>query len=209
MITDEKQLAKTRFAEWLATAKLLHAHAIEADADFFAHLLEGERDEDMWRRGGGYATFADVLQSDCGFPTAGRYARYKEEIKRFGLEHVRKIGVVASESLLGIPEIAVSRLYPHILAADAILFELSEWRERNGTVPSARTVKTIIRKHYDMPRIKKLKTPEIERLINENKALRNENFELRVENARLKRLLGEQGRLVQQQHSDGYSIPVP
>src|SRR5690606_6256908 len=80
-----------------------------------------------------------------------RYQAFKQEVARFGFDHVRKCGFEQVRKVLSVPEDAPSRREPGRLASDSIKHALEAFVERNHTTPSERQTVAIIRQHYEPP----------------------------------------------------------
>ena len=171
--------ASAAFVVWVAEAKQLRTAAVVSIADFFAHLARGEEQEAMWR-GAGYATFSEVLDRE-DICRGSRFAAFKAEVARFGLDAVRAIGVDQAKEVLKIPVGAISRV-TGTDATEAVMSVLRERAVQNAAPVSVQQTNAIIRQHVDVPRKARPApgSPE-ERIL----ALEEENAALRKQVRRL------------------------
>lgn len=180
-------MADTKVLEaFILEAKRLRACAAEAEADFFRFLMDGERNEAMWRGDPGaktgFTTFCELLNgADICRPH--RYVRFKVAVERFGWDVVRSIGVEAATQVLPVPVGAASRT-GSAEAPEAIVNDMQAFRERNNTVPSRQQARAIVRKHYDPPPQKDEEAPSFDDRVKE----------LEHENAQLKKALAAKDR---------------
>lgn len=140
----------SRFVRWAVLAKVLRNGAVAAQVEYFALLWKGEKDEEMWKVGAGYATFADALRKIDG-PTHARYEAFKQAVREFGWDEVRANGIDPMRRLLAVPEDAYTILDPEINARSAILADYRAHRDANGTAPSALAACRKIARHYYVP----------------------------------------------------------
>lgn len=182
------------FEEWLNEVKRLRSLSAAAEADFLSLVQWGEDkwDTDVpWRAGGGYANFSDLL-AQTNLVDPKRYTKFKDAVGIFGLDKVRANGVEPMTDLLKIPEEAVSKEDPTILARDAVLQGYEAFSERNNTAISPRTAKAEQRRHYEPP--VRHRTPaevKIQALEEDNKNLRKQLAAANREIARLQKLVGD------------------
>ncbi|MFA5053155.1 MAG: hypothetical protein WC565_03810 [Parcubacteria group bacterium] len=193
---------KKKFEARLAQCKKLKVQFSEAGIDFLLSLVEFEADEASWRSGVGgaygWATFTEVLHVINTLLVVKRFERFKSALKIMGIDTIRKIGVDAAEKVATIPPDAKSK---HVRgkAIPAVIAELIEFRNRNGTGASSRTADSVIRKHYvSKPPVNSKKENAFDELKTENKMLRAENKRLKArvvaletENAGLRERLGD------------------
>lgn len=146
----KQQSEVTAFEAWLTEAKRLRTEEAVSTAAFFEHLQAGETNENLWRRGGGFANFAEAIQAS-NLCKPSRYLKFKDAVARIGIERVRAYGVDAAELILTIPHGAPSRREPEKAAEAAVLAENDAFIERNHTPPSEQQARAILRKHYEPP----------------------------------------------------------
>lgn len=190
----------TGWFEWfISEAKRLRALSVEAECDFFKHLMDGEANEAGWQVAG-YRSFPEVLAGE-DLTKAERYATFKVAVARFGFDAVRKMGFEPTKMVMVIPADARSKQEGvSAPAVAAIVHDLVEFRERNATTISEQHAQSIIHRHYaPAPRPKREKSAREIELEEQNTKLRAELREtkaaLRIAEAKLakfERLSGEQ-----------------
>lgn len=193
------------FESCVQEALRLRAAWSEAGVDFFQYLVQWELDESKWKRldgePTGYGTFAEVLHA-TNIAKVHRLVRFKEIVARFGLEKVRAIGIEAAEEAFKIPDHVPSRREPEILARDAAVRDLCEFRTRNHTTPSTMTARSIERKHYEPPP----KEREDEQSYDDRvKELERENAQLKKELAAKDREIAKLKKAL----ATAEAVPVP
>lgn len=172
------------FQAWLEEAKKLRAEHYRAQADFFMHLLNGEREEIHRKAAVAYASFVDCLKGENIVDVAS-YRSFVEAVDKFGFDSVRKYGVKQMREVLKVPSEAFSRVHPTMTAREAVVEDLRQSYERNGVPASDRQAETFRLKHYVKPevRIVELDSDDPRRMNRE--ALEREVKRLRLENAKL------------------------
>lgn len=177
------RLVNDDLRNFIIEAMRLRVAAVAGLVDFYQHYSWGEVHV-QWRgdpqAGTGFATFDDLLLATHVDPA--RYSRFKESVARFGVEHVRSIGLDAIAIILAVPENERSIRDPDVPAAQAILTESLASKARNGVPPSPRQVVTYKNIHYaptTRREPKALVKDRLAQLEEDNAALRRENSKLK------------------------------
>jgi uncharacterized coiled-coil protein SlyX len=181
-------MADASVFEWYTQEALrLRAAWSEAGVDFFQYLVDWEKDESKWKGDAGaktgYSTFPEVLHA-TNITKPHRLSKFKELVSRFGLESVRAIGIDAAEEAMKIPEHVPSRREPNVPAANAVVRDLCDFRQRNSTPPSTMTARSNVRQHYEPPTKEHDEEPTFDDRVKE----------LEHENAQLKKALSAKDR---------------
>ena len=119
------------FKDYLAEAMRLRALWSDTATDFFAFLMTWEADEKAWKSGGGWTTYAEVLNAS-NICKPHRFAKFKASLELAGgsIDAIRKLGPDGWEELLKIPCDAKSRQDGSVSAVQAVLKDAGEFRER-------------------------------------------------------------------------------